>query len=76
MHNLIKPRNKSTEKRILQLNSTLKTYGLCPAEWIVKYQSENVYRIENREAPEFYFEGKTVDKPETSTWKKIYLKSI
>ncbi len=68
--------HKRNANKILSLNSSLKRYGLQPNEWIVRREGENIYRIQNTEAPDFYFEGRTIKQGKHEMWKKIYLKSI
>ena len=59
-----------------QLKTSLKKFGLRPDDWILKPKSENTYRIENSEAPEFFFEGVTKKQSGQQIWKKIYLRGI
>ena len=64
------------EKDIPKLTKSLRSYGLRPDEWVVRHETGNLYRIENIEAPEFFFEGFTKEQGRQQIWKKIYLKNL
>jgi hypothetical protein len=59
-----------------QLKESLKNFGLRPTDWVIKAKSDNTYRIENSDTPEFYFEGVTKQHFGKQVWKKIYLRGF
>ena len=67
---------ESREKEIDHLKFSLRKFGLRPGDWVIKPKAENIYRIENTEAPEFFFEGVTKKQSGQQVWKKIYLRGI
>ncbi len=62
--------------KVIHLTQSLKSFGLKPNEWVVINIGNNVFKIENLESPDFYFEGVVKQQSGLSTWGKIYLKSI
>lgn len=62
------------ENEMLQLE--LSSYGLSPSEWVIKKESRHFYKIENRDDPEFYFNGMTKTNRQRIKWNRIMLKSI
>ena len=67
--------NKS-ERDLLHLNNRLKQFGLCPKEWETKHESSNLYRIQNKNDRNFYFNGYTKNVKGSKIWERIYLKNI
>lgn len=39
------------------LIESLSDFGLCPTEWTITKQESQIYRIENRKEPQFFFKG-------------------
>jgi hypothetical protein len=70
---LLQLRNR---KESLILSAELASYGLCPGDWILKEQKNNIYRIENRTEPEFCFLGRTKTTDGQIKWQTITLKSV
>lgn len=67
---------EKNEKDLTQLKNSLIKFGLRPGDWVIRPKSQNVYRIENAETPEFYFEGVTKENFGRRVWKRIYLRNI
>lgn len=67
-------KTSSFENEMLQLE--LSSYGLSPSEWVIKKESQYFYKIENRNDPEFYFNGMAKTNRQRIRWNRIILKSI
>lgn len=67
---------EKNEKEMSGLKNSLIKFGLRPADWVIRPKSENIFRIENAETPEFYFEGVTKKNFGQRVWKRIYLRNI
>lgn len=67
---------EKNENELTHLRNSLIKFGLRPGDWIIRPRAENIYRIENAETPEFYFEGVTKGTLGQRVWKRIYLRNI
>lgn len=67
---------ENTQKEMAHLRRSLIKFGLRPDDWVIKPKTENIYRIENTDTPEFYFEGVTKRSLGQKRWKRIYLRGI
>lgn len=70
---LLQLRNR---KESLILSAQLASYGLCPDDWVLKAQKDNIYQIQNRSEPEFCFLGTTKTTDGQKKWQSITLKSV
>lgn len=72
--NRLNPKISSLESEMLQLE--LSNFGLSPTDWVIKKESKYFYKIENRNDPDFYFNGMTKATRRRTKWNRIILKSI
>lgn len=74
LRNRINSKISSLESEMLHLE--LSSYGLSPADWVIKKESKYFYKIENRNDPNFFFSGITKPTRLRYKWNRIVLKSI
>lgn len=58
------------------LIESLAEFGLCPAEWIVTEQDSQIYRIQNKKEPQFYFKGNVSFENGRKKWGSIFLAGL
>ncbi len=58
------------------LIESLSDFGLCPSEWIITEQESQIYRIENREEPQFFFKGNIRLEAGRIKWNTIFLAGL
>ena len=58
------------------LTKSLSDYGLSPSDWHIKHQEGNIYRIENKDEPHFFFRGTVHKKKGRREWGSISLSGL
>jgi hypothetical protein len=59
-----------------ELTKQLSTYGLNPAEWTLRPESLDLFKIQSKEDKNFFFVGKAEKKDAKIHWISIELLSI
>lgn len=58
------------------LIESLADFGLCPAEWIITEQESLIYKIQNKEEPQFFFRGSISFENGCKKWSSICLAGL
>lgn len=66
-------KNKTDQQTLL---NNLSGFGLNPTQWKLKQKSKDIFFIENKNSPSWYFRGVIQKTSAQPNWKKISLVSL
>lgn len=58
------------------LVESLAEFGLCPTEWVITQQESLIYKIQNKEEPQFFFKGNISFENGRKKWGSICLAGL
>jgi len=68
--------NKKNNSLKQTLLNNLSGYGLNPKQWRIQKTKENIYWIQHKEIPSWYFRGVTESRFGITQWNQISLVSL